>query len=198
MSMRRLTSLLAPIATLTLAAAPLAAQSEPNASANILTPNGGLMVWTLVIFLILLFVLGKYAFGPITEQVRKREQALTDALNEAKKDREEAGKLLAEQRRQLEAARDEGQKLIAEARGAADRSRQDLVNQAHQQQQDILHRTREEIRAERDKAIAELRREAVDLAILGASKVIEKNLDDRTNRELVEKFLASVAAPDAR
>jgi F-type H+-transporting ATPase subunit b len=175
--------------------AALALQGEPNASANILTPNGGLMVWTLVIFVILLWVLGRYAFGPITEQVRKREQALTDALESAKRDREEAAKLLEEQRRQLEAARDEGQKLIGEARNAAERSRQDLVNQAHAQQQDILNRTRDEIRAERDKAIAALRREAVDLAILGATKVIEKNLDDRTNRELVERFLASVETP---
>jgi F-type H+-transporting ATPase subunit b len=198
MLMRRTTSFLAVIATLALAAAPAAAQGDQNPSASILTPNGGLMVWTLVIFLVLLVVLGKFAFGPITEQVRKREQALTAALEGAKHDREEAAKLLADQRRQLEAARDEGQKLIAAARAAADRSRQDLVNQAHQQQQDILNRTREEIRAERDKAIAELRREAVDLAILGAGKVIEKNLDDRTNRELVEKFLASVGTPGAR
>src|SRR5271163_4647918 len=139
MLMRRLTSFFALIAMLALAAAPAAAQSEtPSASANILTPNGGLMVWTLVIFVILLFVLGRYAFGPITEQVRKREQALTDALEGAKHDREEAAKLLAEQRRQLEAARDEGQKLIADARNAAERSRQDLVAQAHAQQQDIL------------------------------------------------------------
>jgi F-type H+-transporting ATPase subunit b len=195
MHMRRLMSL---CALLAVSAAPLAAQTEPSASSNILTPNGGLMVWTLVIFLILLFVLGKYAFGPITEQVRKREQALTDALESAKHDREEAATLLAEQRRQLEAARDEGQKLIAEARGAADRSRQELVNQARAQQAEILERTREEIRAERDKAIAQLRREAVDLAIVGASKVIEKNLDDRTNRELVEKFLASVSVAGSR
>jgi F-type H+-transporting ATPase subunit b len=196
--MRRLLSLFALCTTFTLVPAVLSAQGEPNASANIMTPNGGLMVWTLVIFLVVLFVLGKFAFGPITEQVRKREQALTDALESAKHDREEAAKLLAEQRRQLEAARDEGQKLIAEARTAADRSRQDLVNQAREQQTEILNRTRDEIRGERDKAIAELRREAVDLAILGAGKVIEKNLDDRTNRELVEKFLASVPAAGSR
>jgi F-type H+-transporting ATPase subunit b len=196
--MRRLLSFFTLCTTFTLVPVALSAQGEPNASANILTPNGGLMVWTLVIFLVLLFVLGKFAFGPITEQVRKREQALTDALESAKHDREEAAKLLAEQRQQLEAARDEGQKLIAEARTAADRSRQDLVNQAREQQTEILNRTREEIRGERDKAIAELRREAVDLAILGAGKVIEKNLDDRTNRELVEKFLASVPAAGSR
>jgi F-type H+-transporting ATPase subunit b len=181
--------------SLTTTLAVFAFQGDANASQNILTPNGGLMVWTLVIFLILLFVLGKFAFGPITEQVRKREQALTDALEQAKKDREEAAKLLADERRQLDASRDEGQKLIAEARSAADRTRQDIVNQAHAQQQEILNRTRDEIRSERDKAIAELRREAIDLAIAGASKVIEKNLDDRTNRELVERFLASVNTP---
>jgi F-type H+-transporting ATPase subunit b len=171
-------------------------QGESGASGSILTPNGGLMVWTLVIFVVLFVVLSKFAFGPITEQVRKREHALEEALAEAKRDREEAAKLIAEQRRQLDAARDEGQKLIADARGAAEKSRQDLVQQAHEQQQEILNRTREEIRAERDKAIAELRREAVDLAIVGAGKVIEKNLDDRTNRELVERFLASVDTPD--
>lgn len=171
-------------------------QGESGASGSILTPNGGLMVWTLVIFIVLFFVLGKFAFGPITEQVRKREHALEEALAEAKRDREEAAKLIAEQRRQLDAARDEGQKLIADARGAAEKSRQEIVQQAHAQQQEILDRTRAEIRVERDKAIAELRREAVDLAILGAGKVIEKNLDDRTNRELVERFLASVDTPD--
>jgi F-type H+-transporting ATPase subunit b len=171
-------------------------QGESGASGSILTPNGGLMVWTLVIFVVLFVVLSKFAFGPITEQVRKREHALEEALAEAKRDREEAAKLIAEQRRQLDAARDEGQKLIADARGAAEKSRQDLVQQAHEQQQEILNRTREEIRAERDKAIAELRREAVDLAIVGAGKVIEKNLDDRTNRELVERFLASVDTSD--
>jgi F-type H+-transporting ATPase subunit b len=180
----------------TIAAIAAILQGEHPASGNILTPSGGLMVWTLVIFLILLFVLSKFAFGPITEQVRKREHALEEALAEAKRDREEAGKLLAEQRKQLEAARDEGQKLIADARGAAEQSRQDIVQQAHTQQQEILDRTRDDIRAERDKAIAELRREAVDLAIVGASKVIEKNLDDRTNRELVERFLESVNTPE--
>jgi F-type H+-transporting ATPase subunit b len=171
-------------------------QGESGASGNILTPNGGLMVWTVVIFAVLFVVLSKFAFGPITEQVRKREHALEEALAEAKRDREEAAKLIAEQRRQLDAARDEGQKLIADARGAAEKSRQEIAQQAHEQQQEILNRTREEIRAERDKAIAELRREAVDLAIVGAGKVIEKNLDDRTNRELVERFLASVDTPD--
>lgn len=185
------------LASALLVAAPLAAQEQgadaaQHAPPSLLTPTGGLMFWTVCIFLIMLFLLGRYAFGPITAAVREREQALADALAQAKKDREEAGALLAQQREQLDASRAEGQKLIAAARGAAEQSRQDLVEQAHAQQREIIDRTREEIRLERDKAIAELRQQAVDLAILGAGKVIEKNLDDRTNRELVEKFLSSV------
>jgi F-type H+-transporting ATPase subunit b len=70
--------------------------------------------------------------------------------------------------------------------------RGELLEQTRQQQQELLERARREIDAERDRAIAELRREAVDLAIAGASKVIERNLDDTSNRQLVENFLGSL------
>lgn len=160
---------------------------------DLLSPNYGLMVWTLVIFLILLFVLSKFAFKPIIAAVEAREQALEDAINSAKRDREEAALLLAQHRAALDASRGEGQKLIADARAAAERVRTELVEQAHAEQARMLERARAEIDAERAKAIAELRREAVDLAILGAGKVIGQNLDRDANRKLVESFLASVS-----
>ena len=163
---------------------------------SLLDPNYGLMFWTLIIFVVLAFVLSKYAFGPITKSVEAREQALEDAINAAKRDREEAARLLAEHRAQLDAARGEAQKLIADARVAADRVRAELIEQAHAEQATMLARARQEIETQKTKAIAELRREAVNLAIAGASKVIERNLDQASNRELVEKFLASVS-PDA-
>ena len=160
---------------------------------DLLSPNYGLMVWTLVIFLILLFVLSKFAFKPIIAAVEAREQALEDAINSAKRDREEAALLLAQHRAALDASRGEGQKLIADARVAAERVRTELVEQAHAEQARMLERARAEIDAERAKAIAELRKEAVDLAILGAGKVIGQNLDRDANRKLVESFLASVS-----
>lgn len=160
---------------------------------DLLSPNYGLMVWTLVIFLILLFVLSKFAFKPIIAAVEAREQALEDAINSAKRDREEAALLLAQHRAALDASRGEGQKLIADARAAAERVRTELVEQAHAEQARMLERARAEIDAERAKAIAELRREAVDLAIMGAGKVIGQNLDREANRKLVESFLASVS-----
>jgi F-type H+-transporting ATPase subunit b len=178
-------------------AGPLRAQ-EGGSGGNILTPNGGLMVWTLVIFLVLLFVLSKYAFKPITAAVAAREKALEDALEQAKQDRAEAAAHLAEQRQLLERAHGDAQRLLAEARTTGDTVRQQLLAQTHTQQQDLLERARKEIDDERARAIAELRREAVDLAILGAGKVIEKNLDDATNRKLVDEFLAGLKPSSAR
>jgi F-type H+-transporting ATPase subunit b len=172
-------------------AAPALAQEEAP-KANLLSPSYGLMFWTLVIFVGLAFVLTKFAFGPITRSVEAREQALEEAINAAKRDREEAASLLAEHRAALDASRGEAQKIIADARVAAERVRAALVEQAHAEQADMLARARQEIESEKARAVSELRREAVDLAILGASKVIEKNLDQESNRQLVERFLASV------
>ncbi len=183
-------TLLRSLVLVSLAASPAFAQEAHKV--DLLSPSYGLMVWTLLIFVILLYVLAKFAFKPITAAVEAREQALQQAMDAATRDRDEAAKLLAEHRAALDASRAEGQKLIADARAAAERVRADLVEQAHAEQQRMLERARAEISAEREKAIAELRREAVDLAILGAGKVIGENLDRESNRKLVESFLASV------
>jgi F-type H+-transporting ATPase subunit b len=179
------------------AAGPLHAQ-ESGSGGSILTPKGGLMIWTLVIFLVLLVVLSKYAFRPITAAVAAREKSLEDALEQAKADRAEAAAHLAEQRQLLERAHGDAQRLLAEARTTGDTVRQQLLAQTHAQQQELLERARKEIDDERMRAIADLRREAVDLAIMGAGRVIEKNLDDATNRKLVDEFLAGLKPPAPR
>jgi F-type H+-transporting ATPase subunit b len=184
-------TLLRSLVLLALAGAPALAQEGPRAP-NLLSPSYGLMAWTLAIFVVLLIVLAKFAFGPITASVEAREKALEDAINAAKRDREEAAQLLAQHRAALDASRAEAQKLIAEAREAAERVRAEIVEQAHGEQAAVLARARAEIEAEKNRAISDLRREAVELAIVGAQKVIEKNLDDASNRQLVERFLASV------
>ncbi|MGI8548719.1 MAG: F0F1 ATP synthase subunit B [Gemmatimonadaceae bacterium] len=169
-------------------------ESAPEAAngSSLLSPNAGLMIWTLLIFITVWFILSRYAFPKITEAVRAREQALKDAISAAQSDRDEASRLLEDQREQIASARDEAQKIIVEARDAGERVRTEMIGQTHAQQAELLERARREIGAERDRAIADLRREAVDLAIAGASRVINKNLDDQANRQLVESFLASI------
>lgn len=165
-------------------------------------PSGGglmslqlnLMFWTLGIFLVLYFLLRRFAFGPITAAVEAREKALEDAIEGAKRDRDAAAKVLAEHQAQLDAARGEAQKLIADGRAVAEKMRADLLEQTRREQQDMLERARREIESEKERAIAQLRREAVDLALAGASKVIEQNLESEKNRQLVERYLSSIGS----
>lgn len=181
------------VLTLAFAALPVAAQEAAQEKPRgLLDPHAGLMFWTLLIFVALWLLLRKYAFPAIFAAVEAREKALEDAIAAAKRDREEAAKLLEEHRRQIDAARTEAQRLIADGAKAGEKIRTEMIETARHQQQEILDRARQEIGAERDRAIAELRREAVDLAIKGASKVIERNLDDETNRKIVEQFLGSL------
>lgn len=169
------------------------AVAQEEGGANLLSPNGGLMFWTIVIFVLLLVILSRFAFKPMLAAVEAREKSLQDALDTAKRDREEAQRVLAEHRAQLEAARGEAQKMIADGRATAEKLRNDLIEQTRAQQQEMMERARRDITTEKNNAIAELRREAVDLAIAGASKVIERNLDNDANRKLVENFLGSVS-----
>ncbi len=174
------------------------APEESGASGNLLSPDGGLMFWTLVTFLILFFILGKFVFPKITAAVEARERALEEAIEGAKRDREAAAVALAEHLRQIEAARGEAQKIIVEGRQMGEKVRAQMIEETHQQQQQMLERARREIESEKEKAIAELRREAIELAIAGASKVIEKNLDDQANRKIVETFLSSIPVTETK
>ena len=177
---------------LLLIASPLMAQEAEAGKPGLLSLQGGLMFWTLIVFLLVFAILSKFAFGPITKAVADREQALLDAIEAAKKDREDAAALLEEHRKQIEAARNEAQRYIAEGRAQAEKMKSEMLEQTHAQQAELLERARRDIDAEKTKAIDELRREAIDLALAGASKVIEKNLDDAQNRKLVESYLSSI------
>jgi F-type H+-transporting ATPase subunit b len=171
-------------------ASPLLAQEGEKV--DLLSPNAGVMFWTLIIFVVLLFILARFAFKPLTAAVEAREKALEEAITSAKRDRDEAARLLAEQQKALDATRADAQRVVAEGRTTAEKLRNEMLAQTKQQQHELLERARAEIDNERKRAIADLRREAVDLAVAGASKVVERNLDDQTNRKLVESFLASV------
>lgn len=166
--------------------------TNQEAQTGLLSPHGGLMFWTLAIFLVLWFILSKFAFKPITAAVEAREKALEDAILAAKADRDEAARILEEHRKKIEAARGDAQRIIAEGRAVGEKLRAEMIEETRAQQQEMLERARREIEAEKVRAVIELRHEAVDLAIAGASKVIEKNLDDESNRRIVERFLASI------
>lgn len=178
-------------ALLALASSPALAAAE-GGSTSLLDPHYGLMFWTILIFVGTLLILRKFAWGPILEGVRAREQALTEAMAAAQRDRTEAARLIAEQKAALDAARAEAQRFIADGRATAESMRGEMLEQTRAQQAELLERARKEIESEKAKAIDELRREAVDLALAGAGKLIGQRLDAASDRKLVEDYLATL------
>jgi len=179
-------------------ASAFAAPEGAGGPVNLLEPNAGLMVWTLVVFIGLMFTLKKFAFGPLFAAVEAREKALEEAIDGAKRDREAAAALLAEQKTALDASRTQAQQIIADGRSVSEKMRADMLDETRKQQTELMEQARRDIDSEKAKAIAELRREAIDLAIVGAGKVIEQNLDSAGNRRIVEQFLASLPTATGR
>lgn len=185
----KLKSLLLPAIFLLLPAAPAAA-----AEGGILTPSGGLMVWTLIVFGIVLAVLYRFAYPLILGAVEAREERIRELLAAAERDRAEAQTLLEAQKRELEEMRGRAQEVITEARTAGDRMREDLLAEARREREEMMVRTQRDLDLQVQRAIEQIRGDAVEIAIAAASKLVERNLDVEDNRRLVREFLAEVEA----
>jgi len=155
---------------------------------------GGLMAWTWLIFIVLLVVLRKWAWGPILGALEAREKRIQEALDGAARDRDQASKLLGEQRQVLAETRDQAQHILADSRKAAEKLRAELLAEARSEKDRIVAGARDEIRHERDQALEALRRETVDLSIQAAGRVLHKNLDSQENRRLVDDYLDGLVA----
>lgn len=178
-----------------LQATPLAAQESSP-----LDVNTGLLIWTILIFGIVLLVLRKFAWPNILGAVEAREAHIRELLEGAERDRAEAHALAEENRRLLEETRARMQEAIAESRGQAERMQADYLADARRQHEELMERARRDIAAEREGALETVRRDAVELAMAAAERLVRRNLDTEDNRRLVREYLAGLggtAAPAA-
>ena len=152
----------------------------------------GLIIWTLFVFALLLVLLWRFAFPAILKSVEERERRIQKQLEDAEKANAEAQRLLEEHKKQIAAARHEAQDILAKAKTVAQKEREMLLAKAREEYDALLNRARKDIEGETEKAIQALRREAVELSIAAASRVIEANLDTEANRKLVTEFLDSL------
>ena len=160
--------------------------------------NPGLIIWTLVVFGILLVLLWRLAFPAIVRSVEERERRIQKQLEDAEKANAEAQRLLEEHKKQIAAARNEAQDILAKAKTVSQKEREALLQKAREEYDALLGRARKDIDAEKEKAIQALRREAVELSIAAASRVIEANLDNEANRRLVTEFLETMSKEQKR
>lgn len=152
---------------------------------NILEINPGLMFWTIVTFVILFLALKKLAWRPILGALENREKTIRDSLEEAATNREEAQRLLTEHGRKLEEIGSEAQKLLEEGRNLGEKMKKEILARAREEAEEVLNRGKHEISLEKDRAVEEIRRNAVDLSIAAASKLVRKNLDEEDHKRIV-------------
>ena len=152
----------------------------------------GLIFWTWLVFLTLLYILRRFAWPAIVEATEEREKKIQAQLAAAEKAQAAANAAVEEGKRLAAEARASAQQLLADARHASEQERTALLERARREQEDLLERARREIASEKDKALASLRREAVELSLAAATKLVGERMDSETDRRLVTEYLDSV------
>ena len=171
-----------------MASVPIAASS----GSFLVSPNVGLMVWTLLLFGISVFALKKYAFPRITDALDKRQRSIEDSIDAADRTRSEADALLQEYRERLKEARGQADEIVDRARKAADMHEHDAQQEAKARREQMMEQTRRDIETETRRAIQEIRREVADLTVLATEKVTRKTLTEDDQRRLVEDALSEL------
>jgi F-type H+-transporting ATPase subunit b len=171
---------------------PLAATSAGGSggSSNFLvSPNVGLMIWTLLAFLVALFILRKFAWPQIAAALDKRQRAIEESIETAERTKSEAQQLLEEYRERLREARAQADEIVARARKAGEQHERETLEQARARREELLEQTRRDIQAETRRAIQEIRGEVADLTILATEKVTRRALTEEDQRRLVDEAL---------
>jgi F-type H+-transporting ATPase subunit b len=166
----------------------------------LITPNVGLMIWTLLLFGISMYILWKLAFPRISEALDRRQHAIEDSIDHAERVRSEADELLLEYRERLREARTQAEEILDRARKTGEATERSAHEQAEQRREQLMEQTRREIETETRRAIQEIRREVADLTVMATEKVTRKVLDEDDQRRLVEDALSeldfSMLAPE--
>jgi F-type H+-transporting ATPase subunit b len=152
----------------------------------------GLMIWTIVAFLITLFVLRRYAFGPIQKTIDERRERIRRSLDEADQARAEARRMLEEHRALLGQARGQAEQILAEARKTREAMERRMREETEAERQRRLEETRREIQAETERALEQIRTEVAELTLVAATKVTGKVLDPADHRRLIEEAIQTL------
>jgi F-type H+-transporting ATPase subunit b len=156
------------------------------ASSGLIKVVPGLMIWTIVAFLVTLFVLKKFAFGPIQQTIDERRERIRRSIEEAEHARNEARRLLEEHRALIGQARGQADQILAEARKVAEAQRQRVKEETEADRQRRLEETKRLIEAETQRALQQIRAEVAELTLIATAKVTGKVLDDADHRRLIE------------
>jgi F-type H+-transporting ATPase subunit b len=157
-------------------------------------PDPGLFIWTIVVFLVLLTLLAKFAWGPLLKALEQRQAAIRKSLDDAQLAKQELERLQQQSEKIIRDARVEADAIISRSRGDAERLREEMKQKARAEADTIVKSAERQIQLETGRALQQIRREAADLSVLIASKIIQRNLSKEDNERLIDETIRQVEA----
>ena len=155
-------------------------------------PDPGLFIWTIVTFLVLLALLGKFAWRPLLEALESRQERIRKSLEDADRAKQELERLQQESAKMMQQARVEAESIVAQTRADAERLREELKQKAKEEADNILRNAQQQIQLQTRQAILQIRQEVADIAVSLASKLLERNLAKEDNARLIDETLKQI------
>ena len=155
-------------------------------------PDPGLFIWTILTFLVLLALLAKFAWRPLLQALESRQESIRKSLDDAQKAKQELERLQQESAQIIRQARVEADAIITRSRGDAERLREEMRQKARAEADAIVKNAERQIQLETTRALQQIRNEAVDLSVMIASKIIQRNLSREDNERLIDEALRQV------
>lgn len=168
----------------------LALASEGGGS--LVDVNPGVAFWTLITFLILLFILKKFAWKPILTALEQRENAIRESLEKAEKAKDDAQKVLDQNQINLAKAEEESKQIINQSRAYAEKLKEQIMQESKVQAKKMIEEAAAEIERKKDAAFDELKNQVVEIAINAAEKILRENLDKETQKKIVNKYIGEI------
>jgi F-type H+-transporting ATPase subunit b len=165
---------------------------DSDSGSFLVSPDVGLMIWTLIVFGLSMYILSKFAFPRIAEALDKRQRAIEESIDYAERTRHEADELLAEYRSRLSEARSQADEIVARARKTGEATEAQALADAKNKREELMEQTRRDIEAETSRAVQEIRHQVADLTVLATEKVTRKTLTGDDQRKLVDDAVAEL------
>jgi F-type H+-transporting ATPase subunit b len=169
-----------------------AAEGEEEGGSFLVSPDIGLMIWTLLVFGICFWILAKFVFPRIAEALDRRQRAIEESIEYAERTKQDADKLLADYRERLAEARGQADEIVTRARKTAESQEAEIVARAREERELLMHQTRRDIEQETQRAIQQIRGEVADLTVMATEKVTRKSLTTDDQRRLVDEALTEL------
>jgi len=170
----------------------LAVIASEGGNGGLLDVNPGLMIWTVITFIILLLILKKVAWKPILTALDKRESDIREALVQAEKAKEDARQILEQNQANLAKAEEESKKIIDQSRAYAETLKEQLFKESKEQAKKIVDDASLEIQRKKYTAFEELKRQIAEIAVTAAEKIIRESLDAQKSKQVIDKYLNDV------